>query len=899
MPEDRKPPRLGRWLLTLLRLGPRRTEVEADLLELFRTREVSDGRRIARWKYLADVLSLYGWRPTNGSQSPGQRGSATIGMEKDIVLALRRLRASPGYTLFAVASLAVGIGVTTAIYSAVRTFLWMPLGVPHQNDVAQVVAGQYESVSWREFTAFQREQTSFQNVAALARIRTAITGAGEPRTVEGEAVSGEFFETLQLQPRLGRLIDPTDQASDAHVVVLSQAFWKSAFASDPAVIGRTVRLGGDGFEVIGVVAGDFHGLEWGMLQDSIWIPLAAKSGQMGRFVGGWNTVKTERSTVSAWGRLKSGVPVGRAAAEVLVLGGRLESAYRTSPTTGTMPGRWLLRHAAAPIGQQSFIDTIVGAILTAIATLLLIACTNLANLALARGTARAQEIAVRSALGASRWRLVREQLVEGGIVIVGGGALALTILKQLLAYWTGDVPLGLGRTMPFTPQVDAPVLVASVAAMLIAVIVFAVWPALQSTRSDVRTAIGAGHGATPPKWRLHRTIIAWQVCGSVSLLLVALLCAKILMNMGSTTGRHDNLALTEIDFAANGKSEAQMREIAASILDDAGGRGGVRAVAASDGLPFGMPSGDTLFVTTPDHASEPDLKGVWSRAPAIAATPQFFSTVDIRLVQGRAFNDQDDAAAPRVAIVTEELARETFRTTNVVGRQLATRGVTPSEGRTAADIGALTIVGVSADDEPWDNGRRKPLIFVPFAQRYVSSVPVTFIARAADPRGGVAALRASVRRVDPDLSISSAGTSAVLVYGFYPLRVIAMMAATLGVLGLVLAMSGLFGVLSHVVMKRTREMGIRMAIGAERADIFRLVLRDGLYPVGKGLLLGLGIGVASRIAVKAFVETRVSAVDPWPLLLLPIPFVLAALAACYFPAARASRVDPNIALREL
>jgi putative ABC transport system permease protein len=390
------------------------------------------------------------------------------------------------------------------------------------------------------------------------------------------------------------------------------------------------------------------------------------------------------------------------------------------------------------------------------------------------------------------------------------------------------------------------------------------------------------------------------VCGSVSLLLVALLCAQILMNMDSTTGRHDDLALAEIDFAANGKSEAQMRRMAGLILDDARGQRGVRTVAASDGLPFGTSLGaDTLFVTTPDHVADPNLKGAWSRAPAIATTPQFFSTVGIPLVHGRAFNDQDDAAAQRVAIVTEELAREVFRATNVVGRQLATRAAAPSDARVAADVGALTIVGVSADDEPWGNGRRKPLIFMPFAQRYVPFLPVTFIARAVDPRAGVAALRASVRRVDPDVSISSAGTSAVLVYGFYPLRVIATMAATLGVLGLALAMSGLFGVLLHVVMKRTREMGIRLAIGAERADIFRLVLRDGLYPVGKGLLLGLGIGVASRIAVKAFVETRVAAVDPSPLVLLPIPFMLAALAACYFPAARASRVDPNIALRDL
>ena len=578
MPGERTPPRLGHWLLTLRRLGPRRAEVEADLLELFRVRETSHGPWIARRKYLTDVLSLYGWRPTAGSPSLRQRRAGTIGLGKDIVVALRRLRASPGYTLFAVASLAVGIGVTTAIYSAVRTLLWMPLGVPHQNDVVQVAEGRYGSMPWQDFATLEREQTAFQNVAALGRIRTAVTGADEPRTVEGEAVSGEFFGMLELQPRLGRLINHADHASGARVVVLSEAFWKSAFASDPGVIGRTVRLGGDGFEVIGVVDGDFHGLEQSLLRDSIWIPLAAVSGQMGGFGRSWNTIKTQRSpTVAVWGRLKPSVPLGRAAAEVLVLGRRLELVV---PTPALPPSPWLLRPVGAPIGQTSFIDTIVGAILTAIATLLLIACTNLANLALARGTARAQEIAIRSALGASRWRLVREQLVEGGIVIAGGGAIAFAILRQLVAYWTGDLPMGLGRTLPFTPQVDASVLGASVAAMVIAVIVFAIWPALQSTRSDVRAALGAGHGATPPKWRLHRTIIAWQVCGSVSLLLVALLCAKILMSMGSTTGRHDDLALAEIDFTANGKSESQARQLVASILDDARPQGGVRSVDA-------------------------------------------------------------------------------------------------------------------------------------------------------------------------------------------------------------------------------------------------------------------------------------------------------------------------------
>jgi putative ABC transport system permease protein len=382
---------------------------------------------------------------------------------------------------------------------------------------------------------------------------------------------------------------------------------------------------------------------------------------------------------------------------------------------------------------------------------------------------------------------------------------------------------------------------------------------------------------------------------------VALLCTKILTSIGPATGRHDDLAVAQVDFKANGKSEAQTPQLVASILDDARGTPGIRSVSAADGLPFGTAGQDSVSVTTPDRRSEPDRSGAWLRTPAIAVTPQFFSTVSIRLLRGRTFNEVDDAGAPAVAIVTEELARKAFRSTDVVGRELAIQSMSsqPSERRPMTDSGSVTIVVVCADDEPWDTGQRPPLIYLPLAQRHVPLLPVTLIARASDPSVGVAALRASIRQVDPNLSITSAGTSAVLVYGFYPLRVIVMMAASLGALALVLAMSGLFGVLSHLVMKRTREIGIRLAIGAERADIFRLVLRDGLYPVVKGLLLGLGIGVASRIAVKTFVVTDVSAVDPWPLLLLPIPFVIAAFAACYFPAARASRVDPNVALKDL
>jgi putative ABC transport system permease protein len=459
-------------------------------------------------------------------------------------------------------------------------------------------------------------------------------------------------------------------------------------------------------------------------------------------------------------------------------------------------------------------------------------------------------------------------------------------------------------TIPFRPQLDASVLAASFAAMVLAVIVFGVWPALQSTRSDVRSALGAGLSATPAKWRLHRNIIAWQVCGSVALLLVALLTAKVIANAGGLTAttRHANLALAQIEFTLNGKTETQARQAVAAILDDVRSQFGVQSASASNGLPFGFgPPGDATWVTTPDRAAQPRTDGAWALTPTIATAPTFFSTVAIRIVRGRPFTDQDDAGAPKVAIVSEEFAREMLRSIDVIGRSVVVDQSPIMPGRHVAGSAPVAIVGVAADDEPWLTSRkRKSLLFVPLAQRYQPYAPMMIVVRARDAAAGVAALESSIRRVDPSLSISAAGTGAVLLDGpLFLLRVIAAMAGGLGAIALALAMLGLFGVLSHVVTKRTREIGIRLAIGAARADIFGLVVRDGLRPVAKGLVLGLGIGVAARVMVKTFVATDISAVDPWPLLLLPIPFIAAAVAACYLPAARASRVDPNVALRDL
>ncbi len=276
------------------------------------------------------------------------------------------------------------------------------------------------------------------------------------------------------------------------------------------------------------------------------------------------------------------------------------------------------------------------------------------------------------------------------------------------------------------------------------------------------------------------------------------------------------------------------------------------------------------------------------------------ATLKVPLARGRDFRDRDDVAAPGVGIVTEQLARDLFQTTDVVGRTVLVAAGARLNGRSPAPR-AIGIVGVSRDIQSSPTATRPDrLLFVPLAQQYESRAPILIIARAADPSAGVARLRTEIRRVAPELVVSAAGTGAVLLEGpYFLLRVIAAFAAALGALALVLAMAGLFGILTHVVERRTREIGIRLAIGAERGQILRLVLRDGVHPVVKGLILGLTIGLGSRIVLRGQIFTTIGAWDPLEFCVLPLVFVVSALIACALPAARASRVDPNVALRDL
>ena len=549
---------------------------------------------------------------------------------------------------------------------------------------------------------------------------------------------------------------------------------------------------------------------------------------------------------------------------------------------------------ADPIDTET-VRTVVLMIMTALTVVLLIACSNLANLALARGTARSQETAVRTALGASRWRLVRGQVVESGIVIVCGAAGGVLLLYRFVDYFTTDLPLGRGIAIAFRPEVDVTVLAAASAATMLALLVFGVWPAIASTGPDVRLRLGAGGAATPAKWQFHRNLIAWQVCGSVALLLIAVMSARVVIGSGRGLHRthYENLGLAQIDFGLNGVDDSRMPQLTEALLASARRQPGVQAVAASNGSP------SSLFGTPARVGSADDptgARGAHTVTALTSVTPGFFATLGVGLARGRAFTDRDETGAAPVAIVTEQLARDLYATIDVVGRELRL-GIAADEKGVLA---AATIVGVASDMTTVGSMRPDRIVFVPLAQRHESRAPLMLLARGSGAAEAAGMLRAAVRQVDPTLALSGVGPAEVILAGpLFLFRVISLLAAALGALALVLAMAGLFGVLSHVVERRTREIGIRLAIGARRADVVRLILGDGLRPVAKGVALGLVIGLGSRIALRGQVFTTIAAWDPLEFSALPAIFFAAAVVACWLPAMRASRVDPNVALRDL
>ena len=861
-----------------------------DLVAHGLTRE--DATRTARVEFGALEARKEDCRDSRGFTA----ARITQGLWGDVRLATRRLRSSPLFVAFAVLSLALGLGLTITSYAVLEALVWTSIGIAEPTRVVVITVpgglsdeGHPASMSRNDFDQVRSGQRTLSALAATATFsRTLVTPSGN-FALRGQAVSGDYFTVVRVSAALGRTLQPLDDARATPVLVLSDVVWRTRFGADPTIVGRTVRLGGQPFEIVGVMPRRFHGTS---RSPGAWIPLAAAM----PFVGAVGNPR-ERRDLSIVGRLASGYTLLSAGTEFATIGRELD---RTQPLAtldeqangGERPRRWSAQSIEV-LGRVP--DDIAKLLLFVVAMVLIVACTNLANLLLARGTMRLHEIAVRRSLGASRWRLVRELCVESTVIGVLGAGAAIAVTRWLLDQVPPDLP-AFGMAFPIEAVVSPTVLLVTAGALLVSLLGFGLAPAIQLTRKPVSVELASEAGTGDRRRMLrHRQLIRWQVAITSCFFVIVSMAGRVLVG----TARHDSgMKLEGLAVATIGGTsdwdQGRVRRAVEDILATAAEQPDVEAVSASVGLPFGV-AALSVPVTTPDQPFA-EGRSVFATNPRqaylIPATYDFFRTLGIPIVTGRAFDAGDDGSARPVAVLNEKMARRFFGTREAVGRQITFRN--------QGDVVTSTVVGIAADTDTMSfRGYRGDVLYVPLHQQYVRG-QLTITARGARPAEAARTLQAAIRGADPDISTTSYGeASALLTFPFYQLGLVAAGVGALGVLTLLLGMVGLYGVQSQTVAHRTREVGVRVALGATARQIQRMILKAGLVPVVQGLALGLAIGSLTRLVFRVILERPIALVDPLALIVVPIPVVVAAYLACRVPASRAARVDPTVALRHL
>jgi putative ABC transport system permease protein len=830
----------------------------------------------------------------------------------DLVIAWRRLSRAPVFALFAIATLAVGIGATTAMWSIVRLVMAPPSGVRESETIVNInhaPRGGFPLVrmSWPDYQDLRRSQTAFETVSAWSFFRQAVAANGRMDSAFGEIVGGEYFDLLGVRAVVGRTLQPADDVAGAPpVAVLSYSIWQRMFDGTADIVGRPITVNGHAFEIVGVADGSFHGLfNNGFVPTAVWVPLASAA-TLGEAGTGFSLDPNnrERRWLSVKGRLKPGRTLDDAQAELMLIAKRLDMAYpigRERDARTRSPFVTSRQWTAQPLDRVILGENVdfvmrplIGAFMAAVGLVLLIACTNITNLMLARVAGRQQETAVRLALGASRWRLIRETLGETVILASAGGSLGLLLTRLLTRMLGGQVNVGGGVILTGQPPFDVTVFVGGAVTTLLALMVAGVGPALQAARVNPRSAFATdGNGTATPRWHGRRLLIAVQVAVSLLLLALASLCVAEVQS----EHQHDSgvvlkeLAVLVIDFPVQRVDELRARRILDYALSTLARHPGVEAVAASSGLPFGL--------ATPGGSMMPTEGGAKTQVEFVAATPAIHRVLGVAVVRGRSLDSRDDAVAPRVAVISERTAMSVFGRTDVVGHQAILKRA-HWVGEPEPPATEVTIVGVAADtDTGWLGRRDHGVVYIPLAQQYEGRL-VLSARNPTDPATTATVLRKMVTSVGPDIAVSQVGVASAVIGPQNPfLEVVAGLAGVLGIFALLVALAGLYGALSHIVGRRTREIGVRLALGADAREIVRMVVLEGLGPVALGISVGLIVGAIARSAMQPILVQVLPKMDSLLLIVAPISMLVAASFACYFPARRAARLDPNVALKDL
>jgi putative ABC transport system permease protein len=820
-------------------------------------------------------------------------------MLQDLRYALRNLAATPAFALVAVGSLAIGIGINTTIFSVVNAVLLRPLPVakPEQLvDIYTTSSTDHSTSSWADFRDLREGTTVFDGLIGHSLMFANVSRDGRSRLLMGEVVSANYFDVLGVRAAIGRMFAPEEDQTEGgnRLVVVGDGFWRREFGGDAGVVGRPLRIRGLDYTIVGVAPARFTGMMPGISAD-LWIPASMVDEVEPVGMNDAVPSPTGRTRIQRrgqrWmfikGRLKPDVSIAQAQTEVAAVMTRLEREY---PQTNRNRRGVLI--PASDVRIHPMVDGALmpGAMLlmVAVSLVLVIACANIANMLLARATIRTREIAVRVAIGASRWRIVRQLLTESLLLAVLGGWCGL-----LLAKWTTGFIAAFQPPLPVAISLDlAPdwrVFAFAVALVLATGAVFGLAPALQATSPDLVASLknDVAPGFRARRFGLRNLLVVAQVAVCFVLLVGAgLLLRSLSASRNANVGFEPaGLVVATVDMGMHRYSPERGQAFYESALQRIQGLPGVRAAALAERLPF-SPNihAQNVFIDGRQYA--PDDLGVTTDVTRVSAG--YFRTLGIPLLQGREFDDRDTPSSSGVVIVNDAFARRYWPGESAVGKRIRVRSATGP---------MFEVVGVASDHKVRTIGE-EPRPFVHFSRGQAYNPSASFLARTdGDTSQLVQAMRRELGALEPDLVfLELQPMESVIGTTLFPARMGALVLSGTGAIALLLSAMGLYGLIAFTVSRRTREIGVRMALGAHPRVVLSLIVRQGMGLVLFGLAAGLMCAVILTHAMAGALYS-VSPIDVTTYLAAAIVLAGVALAANLVPAIRASRIDPMVALR--
>jgi predicted permease len=806
----------------------------------------------------------------------------------DLRYAFRMLLKNRGVSAAAIISLGLGIGANAVIFTWVKAVLLEPLpGVANQGALV-VVANQtrdggYVSMSYPDYRDYRDAVTTLDGLVATEMTTLSLgatTSAERAERLYGALVSGNYFDVVGVIAALGRTFRPDEDRAPnaAPVVVISDGLWHRRFGGDPSIVGRTISINGHQFSIVGVAPPAFQGTMVGIALD-VWVPVMMQP----QIVPGGDRLEARGLRwMQAMGRLKPGVSIDAAQAELDTIGRRLIAAYPRSNDGFTAR---VLPLSKSPWGAQFVLGPVLTVLMAIVAVVLLLACANVANLLLARALARRREVAIRLAIGASRARLARQLLTESLLLAIFGGAAGFVVA------W-----LGSGVLMAFAPPTDVPVKLAlgvdlkvlafTCVVALATGLIFGLVPALQGTRPDVVVDLKdeAGSSGGHSRARLRNGLVIAQVSLSLLMLVAAGLFVRSFRNAQQMSPGFNaqGVLLATYDLFPNGYDEASGRQFHRRAMEQVAAIPGVSSVSLARRVPLGFDGSSSTRIRVDGYVPEPNES---MQINYNVVGPDYFRTMQIPMLSGREPTSRDDLTAPRVVVVNAAMARRYWKRTDVVGQRIRIADNT------------LEVIGVVPTGKYQTLAEQaRSFMYLPIGQTYAPQI-VLHVRTAGDPAALAPAVRAAVAQLDPNLPLFDVKTlDAHMGFATFTPRLAASLLGAFGVLALVLAAVGLHSVLTYSVSQRTREVAIRLALGASPANVLSLVVRQGMWLLIVGLAIGMTIAYGA-LPLMSSLLIGISAKDPLTFAAVGALLAFVALAASYMPARRAARVDPIVALK--